>query len=262
MRVSSFVLIFLFSCRLAYPILSGNVGNPVLFQKGVITAGDTWWGLRLGYMGDWVYSQKYRQEFCIGECTTTATTMQMYTNAGVITWSILGRLELYGLLGASRMQIDEEAFSKTRFGWGVGAKCVALKWGYLLVGFDGKYYESSQKPLYFVCDNLAYNLVSPYALLYKEWQGGIGISLDFGVFSPYANATYIHSRIGPNPPVALVRVPMMDLDVDIHSTSVVSSQKWGLAVGATLIDSKCATLSFEWRGINQNSLDVTGEIRF
>lgn len=245
-----------------YSILSGNIGNPVLLQKGVITPGGTWWGFRLGYMGDWVYHQDYRQEFAIGDCRTTPTKLQMYTNAGIITWSLFDRVDLYGLLGASRMQIDEEAFSKTRFGWGIGAKCVLLKLKWFLLGVDGKYYTSTQKPLYFVCDNLAYNLVSPYTLDYSEWLISMGIALNTGLFSPYANATYIESRIAPNPPIALVRAPMMDLNVDIHSTSVISTQRWGLAVGLTLVDSERATLSLEWRSLNQEAIDITGEIRF
>ena len=52
------------------------------------------------------------------------------------------------------------------------------------------------------------------------------------------------------------------MNVDVVSKSVIGTRRWGLALGATLIDSRKATLAVEWRAFNQNSIDVSGEVRF
>ena len=243
-----------------FAIVNGNPGEPALLTNGIICHSPNW-SFRIGYMGDYVYKEQFRDEFEINGCVSTTTFIKLYTNAGLLTFNLKKRLDVYGILGASRIQIDEEAFSKTRFGWGVGAKAVIYQTKHWIIGADLKYYESDQKPLYFICERSAYNIVSDYELKYYEAQGSLGVTYRTKYIAPYINASYISSRLSPDPAIAVVRLPSTDYLVDVISKSIINQERFGLTLGATLIDQKTMLLSVEWRLINQNSIDVLGEIR-
>ena len=146
--------------------------------------------------------------------------------------------------------------------WGFGGKLIILHEGRFRAGVDLKYFQTDQSPRYFLCDDIPYNVVSDFHFNYHEIQAAVGVSYRTKYISPYANATYLIAKIEPEPLIALVRVPAYDMNVDVVSKSVIGTRRWGLALGATLIDSRKATLAVEWRAFNQNSIDVSGEVRF
>jgi hypothetical protein len=160
------------------------------------------------------------------------------------------------------MQIDKEIFTKRALGWGVGGKLILFQHAGFFLGTDVKYFETNQKPRYFVVEGLPYNIESNYRLKFHEIQAALGLAYRAWVFSPYVNGTYILTHVEPEPAVLFVRMPDMNELVDIESKSIIGQKKWGLALGLTLVDSKKASLSVEWRAINQNGIDVNGEIRF
>ncbi len=242
-------------------MLVGNPAQPILVEKGIWTP-RYWCSFRVGYLDDWVYKQRFRDEFKLEGVTHTRTFLKLSTYAGIATLNFKNRLDLYGIVGSSRLQIDEEIFTKRALSWAVGSKLVWLKHKNLFFGADVKYFETNQKPKYFVVDGMAYNIVSNYRLRYKEIQGALGMSYRAWMFAPYVNATYILTHIQPDPPIVLVRFPDMDEIVDLESKSIVGKKHWGMALGLTLVDSSKASLSFEWRVFNQNAIDVNGEIRF
>lgn len=257
--VRLFYLLLPFSSTFA--MLTGNPADPAIFETGIVQK-CAWWSFRLGYLGDYTYKQHFRDEFQIQNCEATSTFAKMYTNAGVITFNLKKRWDLYAIVGASRIQIEEEAFSKTKCGYGFGTKLILYRTRHFFLGTDLKYFASNQKPLYFICDNLAYNIVNDYHLKYEEIQASCGISYQTKYIAPYLSATYIHAAIRPSPSFAIVEIPSRDFLVDVSSKSVINHNRWGFALGATLIDQTTAALSFEWRAINQNSINVVGELRF
>lgn len=258
-KVALFLLIP-FICIFAAPV--GNPSQPVLQKMGIIDENPSWWSFRIGYLGDYVYNQSFRDEFKIQGVKTSLTDMQLWTQSGVITFNIRNRIDLYAILGSSRMQLDKEMTTQRNFAWGMGAKVILFHSGRLRGGVDVKYFQTHQKPLYFISDHFAYNVVSPYLLKYHEFQFAFGLSFRSKYCSPFVNATYLIAKIKPDPLIALVRLPTMDLNVDVPSKSVMGTKRWGLTVGVSLIDSRKATLAAEWRGFNQNSVSVTGELRF
>lgn len=254
--------LFILSSSLLYATLSGNPAQPGMLKKGVWTKRPSWWSLRVGYLDDWVYRYRFCDEFKLDGVRHTRTFLQFSTYSGILTFNLLNHLDLYAHLGSSRMQLDEEIFSKRAFSWAVGAKLVLLKYRNFFLGADAKYFETSQKPRYFLIDGQAYNIVTDYRAKYQEAQGSMGIAYRFGMFVPYVNGTYIFTRIEPEPPIILVRFPDMDEIVDVELKSIISKKRWGIALGFSLVDSKKASLSFEWRGLNQNAVNVNGELRF
>lgn len=255
------ILWLLFPFSFLGAMVVGNPAQSALQTKGLFSP-YSHWSFRLAYVGDFVYEQKFREEIKIEDCIEVPTFLQLRTSAALFTFNWNNRVDIYGLLGASRMQLDKEIFTKQQFAWGCGGKVSLFHYGRFRIGADVKYFESDQKPIFFACDDFAYNIASPFSLKYKEFQGALGMSYRFRYLSPYIHGTYLFAKIKPKPKSVAVRLPMVDAVVDAPSKSAIGDLRWGLALGATIIDQRKATLTLEWRAFNQNSVDVNGEVRF
>lgn len=237
-------------------MLVGNPAAPTLQTCSILNMRSSWWSFRAGYIDDWVYRQ---QSLDIDEI---ATKVQLSTYAGLLTLNFIDRIDLYGLVGSSRMQIGKDIFTKRALGWGVGGKWILLKWPNFSIGSDFKYFETRQKPKYIVFEDLAYNIVSDLRLEYHEIQGALGICYHSCFLAPYINGTYLKATMKPNPATILVRLPFEDELGETTLSSISNEGPWGMAVGLSLIDQARMTLSFEWRLFNQNAIDWNFEIRF
>lgn len=252
-------LFFFFGGPSLYAMVIGNPAEPAILEKGILFK-SSWSSVRFGYLSDWVYKQPFKEEFLFSEKTRTKNEFSTY--AGMATVNFLKRLDLYGYLGSTQMQIDAQIFAKQAFSWCVGTKLMFLKHKNLFFGADIKYFETIQKPKFFVIEELPFNIVNNYHSKYFDLQAAIGTTYRMGLFAPYIHATYIYSHISPEPPLVLVRFPDIDEISDVIIPSLISRKNWGMAVGFSLIDISKASLSFEWRTFNQNALNVNGELRF
>jgi hypothetical protein len=180
----------------------------------------------------------------------------------MLTFNIRNRIDLYGIVGGQRLRIDNEVITKQQLAWGIGGKIIFYHLGRFRAGCDIKYFQSDQKPSFFQCENYAYNVVNDFHYDYSELQTALGISYRTKHFSPYANVSYLIAKLNPSAKDVLVRLPMMNMDVDVGTKSITTTNRFGLALGATIIDKRKATLAIEWRAFNQNSIDLNGEIRF
>lgn len=239
-----------------------NPAQPTLAKDGIIKSPPTWYCLRVGYLSDWLYYQKYRTEFPSPGTHPPSNYTKLSTDAAIVTLDFKNRLDLTTLLGSSQIQIDEDVYTKRQFSWGVGAKWMIYKSQVFCVGLDLKYFESAQKPLFFVGDGYAYNILSDFKLEYTEMQAALGAAYRTKLFSPYIYLSYLYSKINPKPYSVIVQIPTFDLSAETLSNSIINQRRWGMAVGGTLLDGKKATLTVESRFFNQNGLSVSGEVRF
>ena len=102
--------------------LIGNPAQPSLQNSGLIRECPQWWSFRVSYYGDYVYNQKFHEEFVIDGATITSSDLKLWTQAGMLTFNFRNRIDLYGIVGGLRMQIDEEVMTKQQLAWGVGGK--------------------------------------------------------------------------------------------------------------------------------------------
>ncbi len=240
----------------------GNPAQPSLQNKGIIQDTPAWWSFRISYFGDYVYSQRFRDEFEINGCRGSSSHLKLWTQAGMLTFNLKDRLDLYGIIGGQRLQIDQEILTQQQFAWGVGGKIVFFHQGNFRAGCDIKYFQSNQTPSFFQCENFAYNIVNDFSYNYDEFQAALGFSYRTKYFSPYATASYLIAKLSPSAGDVRVRLPTTNISVDVATKSITTSNRFGLALGATIIDHRKATLAIEWRAFNQNSIDLSGEIRF
>jgi len=244
-------------------MLIGNPAEPSLDKAGLFTSPESWVSLRVAFLEDYVYHQRFRDEFKVAGHESTKTIATLSTNAGMATVNFEDRLDLYGIFGASSLQLNHEIFSTMQFSWGFGGKLVIFESKNLTFGLDIKYFVANQKPRFFLSEGLPFNIVDRFEFKYNETQFSLGMCYRYTCIAPYLYATYLISKIDPDPMIALVRWPLdTSFLVDAECKSFVAQRRWGMAVGATLLSASKATLSVESRMFNQNAVDINLDVRF
>lgn len=260
-KLRGWIFLFFFPWQLT-AMLIGNPAEPALETAGIFSKQSAWCSLRATFFEDYVYQQRLQDTFEDDSCNRGKTLAKFSTNAGILTLNFKDRIDFYGIVGASRLQVNQEIFSKMQFAWGVGSKLILFKTGSFYLGADLKYFETAQKPMYFLCEGLAFNLAGNFALQYSETQAALGICFTTFCIAPYIYASYMIAKFEPDPMTALVRWPFSNVLVDAICKSATTQRRFGLAVGATLLSGEKATLSIESRMFNQNAIDINLEVKF
>lgn len=244
-------------------MLIGNPGEPALESHGIFTPIDTWCTVRATFFEDYIYHERFLNQFEVAGTQEQKTFAQLVTNAGMLTINFKERLDLYGIGGTSCLQVNQEIFSKMQGCWGFGGKLIIHRTKVFYVGADIKYFATDQKPLYFRSEGLAFNVVGDFELHYSETQVALGVSFLTRPLSPYVYATYLIAKFNPHPMTALVQWPYDDtMLVDAVLNSATNKRRFGMALGTTLLSGEKASLAIESRMFNQNAVDVKLEIRF
>lgn len=256
-------LFFSFFCSTLNAMLVGNPSQPSLQKNGILICPPSWCSVRIGYLQDYVYHQKYKEFRVLNEAETSSKSlMKIYTNAALATLNFHDRLDLYTILGSSKLKLDKEISTRSQFCWGVGGKLIFFQQGNFSLGTDIKYFQVTYSHIsHLVSNGTPYNVIGPFTLKYDETQLAIGMCYKTNLIAPYINATYLISEMDPDPITILIRLSPSDL-TDSDIASITTQRRWGLAVGASLISSSKATLSVESRMFNQNAIDLNLEIRF
>jgi hypothetical protein len=262
MRLSFLAIYFLAAAAESWSFVCGNPAQPDLLSKGVVPFKNKVWSLRVAFLDDYVYSHHFNGEFEVGPVEEKPPVLSLASETAQITLNYARRLDLYGLVGSSKMQMDQEVFARRQFSWGLGAKAVVFELDCFRIGADLKYFQSNQKPLFLVSSGLALDIESDLMLFYREYQGSFGLSYQSGIFCPYINGTYINAKIEPNQYGFLVHVPGFEEPMDASIRSFSGSNAWGMAVGASLVMGEKGTLSVESRFFNQNGINASLEIKF
>lgn len=245
----------------AQAFMFGNPGQPWLMTEGMIFNNHLC-SLRAAFLDDYVYSQSFHGEFKIGTTEERPPITRLASETAQITLNLARRLDLYGIVGSARLQMDQEVFAQNQFAWGVGTKAIFLQWHNLQVGCDFKYFQTDQKPTFLVATGVPYNITSDFTLQYQEYQAALGLSYRSGIFCPYLLGTYINAKIIPHPYTFVINVPSIGEEMDVPMHSFINRNTWGIAVGASLIMGEKGTISLESRFLNQNAINASLEVRF
>jgi hypothetical protein len=239
----------------------GNPGQPWLMKDGVLPYKNEYCSLRAAYLNDLVYSQQFKTQLNIGDGDKPPIN-RIASETTQITLNFVRRLDVYGILGTAKLQMDKEVYSKGQFAWGAGAKALMYQGHGLQVGCDFKYFQTEQTPEYLVSSGYPLRLASDLKLSYEEYQGAVGCSYRSGIFCPYIAGTYINAKITPSQNKFLIHAPGMDELLDANTRTYINSHTWGMAVGGTLLMGEKGSFTIESRFINQNGIDASLEIRF
>lgn len=257
-----FSIFFFIIPIIGHCMVIGNPAQPALQKKGIFWVEPKGFSFRVAYLQDYVYKQLFQEELQFDACTVSSDRLKLWTQGAMLTANLKDHLDVYGILGGQRLEINKDVITKQQFSWGIGGKLVFFHKGNFRAGCDLKYLKSDQKPCFFQCDHLAYNVTSNFLFNYSEIQAALGLSYKTKHFSPYANASYLISKLRAVPPSVTVRLPMQNIEVDVNAKSIIGRDRFGMALGATVTDRKRASLSLEWRSFNQNAIDISGDLRF
>ncbi len=240
----------------------GNPAQPELTQSSLIRTEPSNWALRAAYVDDFIYALHVKNEFDFGPTNEKPPLVQFSTDAALITLTLWNRLDLYGIIGSSKLRMDDEIYTNSQLSWGFGTKILFFSGESLRIACDFKYFQSDQNPLFLVVDHMPLNVASDWTIRYEEYQASVGASYQTSWLCPYLHLTYIATKIKPTPFTFLVDVPGFNepMDASIHSFDGI--RRWGMAVGATLVGGSKITLAVESRFFNQNAVDANLEVRF
>lgn len=255
-----FAFLFISLVSNIYAIFIGNPLDPTFYQEGLISNCEKTVSMRAGYVQEFIYKGTYKDEFINAESTPLITKLSTY--AGILTFNFLNRLDLYGILGNTNIQLDRDVFEKRRISWGIGTKATLYKRSHFAIGVDAKYFQVKFKPRYFVVSESPAPTLTSFSLEYTEAQGAVAISYEGQLISPYIGATYLFSRITPCPHSVLVEIPNQEEVYDLEMKTAINRKRWGMVIGASILGSKKMTLNLESRVFDQNGVNITGELRF
>lgn len=257
------ILILLLSLSApAWCYVVGNPGQPWLMMDGLLPYRNDYCSLRAGYLNDYVYSQQFQGQFTVGSEEEKPPINKISSETAQISLNFVRRLDIYGIIGTAKLQMDREVYSQNQLAWGVGSKIVMLKSANFQMGCDFKYFQTNQTPSYLVSGGIPLKLASDLMLSYQEYQAALGISYRHSIFCPYVSGTYLNAKISPSQNKFLIQIPGMEDLMDANTKTFINAKTWGMAVGGSLIMGEKGTLTIESRFINQNAIDASLEIHF
>ncbi len=255
------LLFFLSLFSLLYGTSSGNPALTSLYRRGFIWEENKPISLRAEYLADYIYNSSFQEEFLLDQTEQSKITLSTY--ATTITANFFHKVDIYSLLGSSKIQFDQELFSSRRFSWGVGGRILLYEKPPLFLGIAGTFFATKQNPTYFILEKTTPALIlSSFSLHYTEIQGSLSLAYQVSIFVPYLGLSYLEARIDPDPSSGMMDIPSQDVILEFSSPSTVNHKKWGLILGSTLLSSQTMTIDVEARFLNQNGVTVSGELRF
>jgi len=102
----------------------GNIAEPNLYNQGLISSSNSI-GIRSSYVYDNIYKGRYKDRFQTLNSTPTDT--KLITQGGLIALSFFKWIDIYGMAGESKFQLDQLIFTNNCFSWAIGSKCLLFK---------------------------------------------------------------------------------------------------------------------------------------
>ncbi|MFN0065028.1 MAG: hypothetical protein ACKVOH_02190 [Chlamydiales bacterium] len=261
-----FISAHLFGLPLNNPKIASLAGEGIFFDSFGYTPPNCWdmLSVRTGYYGDFTFNNYMQLAKDNGSIRCT----QIYTNGGEIDVNLWNRVEVYGVLGATKILIHStlkhflpefsEDFSpsinfdiqgESAFSWSVGARGTIWECGRFAIGAEGQYFATNPD-INFLRDD--YGGCSTYvdgeSLSYRSWQGALGITylIPFGSccdFYPYLGGVYEGARLK----MGDYRRELSALNESVQLLDLKKERNWGYVIGSTLLGGERVIVTAEGR---------------
>jgi len=252
----SFIFIFFNTLQ---GLVVGNPSDPCLYSNGLIFNKKNY-----SIKGSYLYNNIYKGRFedVIKNLESTPSDIKIALIASVLTFNLYNFLDLYVILGTTNIQIDQMIYTDRRFAWGAGFKSLIFKIKNFDFSIDGKYFETSQKPQYFIVEKEVYPLMSSFEQKLEEYQASVAMSYKTNLLVPYIGSTFLYSTITPNPKGGYLKLPGGG-KLFFVTTDSITRKKWGMVLGTSVINKKKqANLNIETRVFDQNAFAFIGTLCF
>ncbi len=263
-RFALFAALFTaFAALHAAPV--GNTALPELVRKGLLVSCERLIDFRAGYEGDFVADAKMKQ---FNGGTGRVDTCEQWTQSGTSTLNILDRLDLYGVFGASKMDVDWrfknnlngfvtriKIQTESCFLWAAGARAILYDGCSLNIGFGGRYSKSIYVPESF-SSNGVNEATSGAHLRWREWQVNLDASYKIKWFTPYIGVKYSNAQTL----LSHFSVPIAADQSGFNSFK--NRMPVGLYLGCALSNGQYFVLNIEGRVIDEEAVSIVGDFRF
>lgn len=264
-------IFLLLSILLTLPLSAlplGNPSDPTLFCQGLIG-----WqppcpldalSLRIGFYGDYVFNRYVT--FLFDQATGKTKELdhtQIFTNAGFIALNIANRMDFFGTLGGSKINVFTSAKivqpqetagnwenfeTNTSLSWSAGARLILFEYGCTTLGIEGQYFYTNPNLSRFTMADLVSLYRENVDATYREWQVGLGLSHRIKSLVPYVGAKWSKLQWAILQPV--------------DPRFFKNNKRYGFAIGTTYIPCDIVDISVEGRFGDEKALHVNGQIRF
>jgi len=260
-RVALFYFLFAILKTFSAPV--GNTAAPALIREGFLIPSSSWVNFRVGYEGDFVGNGNLKQ---VVEGIGPVDTFQQYTNSGTVTLNILERLDLYGIIGSSRVMTDwriERGTKITRFQletfyhflYGLGARGIVYEWDKLCIGMGGRYSFCNYQPSYLTA-NAVPVAVGEARLKWREWQIDLDLSYHIDLFTPYLGVKYSNANAKLGTFTTTISGSGVGANEFENKTPV------GMVIGCSISNGKYFMLNVEGRFFDEEAVTISGDLRF
>src|SRR3990167_5104572 len=197
-----FICIFSFFISTSlHALYNGNPSFPTMPEQGIWSPDEQWWGIKLGYQGDCVWSKHLKFHKGAGSDGEFFGTLRTMKNEGMLTYNIIDRLEFFGSVGsmeakltaqpAGRMKIKYK--TDTDLVWGIGGRVILFHSKKIVMGVNAKYATSCLSINQAILNGIEQKKGKGH-FTYYEWQLGVGFSREIKRIIPYLGLAYSSMR--------------------------------------------------------------------
>jgi hypothetical protein len=259
-KVLIYFFIFITNVIFAAPV--GNPLNPEIIDEGFFISPVSWVNFRLGYEGIFVSDARMDKELEKGKIDNFKNDI----NSGSITLNIKNRIDMFGILGASRIRSDWrfinsgvmsriEIESKYKFYWATGTKIILFQWHNTALSAGGRY--SCTKPtLSFITSDGIPHDTTDGQIRFKDWQVDMGIAHEIDIFIPYVGVKYSRAK------AKIINSPITIAMNSQNFLKMKNRDRFGVYAGCSLSNSKYFMLTIEARFLDEEAISVVGEMKF
>lgn len=193
--------LFVFAILPLFGAYVGNPADPALMSTGFFSSSYPFFKFTSGYIYDYTSNKRFEAP------DQVIKRFGLHSQLASFSLIFIERIQFFGTAGGTKEVLKEEpiydavfdAHTNYHFSWSAGTKVILLQWGQTYFSGDFTYFAipSSSKSFYKFLNrmNLPLETEEKQKLSLKEWQVSAALSSRFFFLTPYAGATYLHSRL-------------------------------------------------------------------
>lgn len=215
---------------------------------------------------------------------------EIFTNAAYFVVNAWDRVDFFGTLGATNINVETNASSflggvagftivgnrfwietDTHFSWSLGTRVTLWECGCTTIGVEAQYFYSQPNIRRVAIVNQALTALgranqSIYPdnidLKYREWQFGLGIAHRINHFVPYAAIKWARAQMDMDDARFIFFSQNDPATIPVTLYDLKSRKDVGYAIGITWIDCEKLSLGIEARFADEKALFLNGQVRF
>lgn len=262
--MKTWTLLFTLLCTPLFALYNGNPSLPDMPEVGIWISNDDWWGIKLGYEWDNVFEKRVKVKERSSSVRERLDRYSTRKNEGVLTFNVSDRFEFYGKLGVMKLGLSQRPTNTVKldyrtdnqFLWGAGGRIILVYWEEMVLGVNALY-SGSFMHINEINENSVPRKTSGARFKYCEWQIGMSVSREVGMFNPYVGLAYSSFNSSlyniPNDPNFYMKIA--DEDLEMRDPFV-------LLIGVGLTKGKNVSVNLESRLIGEKAISLNGNVRF